>query len=238
MEFENLPPAFDRFRILIMGDVHFDGDPAGAAGMAALVEGLAYDCCVFTGDYVFEEDMPPETVYAGMSTLLASIQAPHGLYGILGNNDVSAFVPLLRDLGITMLVNEATWLENGGDRIRIVGTDDPHDFHCDNLEVALDGTPEDCFKLALVHTPERAAEAARLGINAYLCGHTHWGQICLPGGIAPTLNSRCPRKLCQGPWHCNGMLGYTTAGLGCTALPVRYNCPPEATLIEFRTKRA
>ena len=76
-------------------------------------------------------------------------------------------------------------------------------------------------------------EAATAGIRLYLCGHTHAGQIRVPaiGGILT--NADCPTSYTQGVWQRGRMLGYTSAGVGCSLLPVRYNCPPEIALIEL-----
>lgn len=63
-----------------------------------------------------------------------------------------------------------------------------------------------------------------------LCGHTHGGQICLPGGMPLTYNARCPRQLGRGPWRWGEMQGYTSPGAGSCVVPVRFNCQPEITV--------
>ena len=68
-----------------------------------------------------------------------------------------------------------------------------------------------------------------------LCGHTHAGQICLPGGLPLMCNARCPRAFCRGNWTYHGMIGYTSAGSGSCVVDVRLNCPPEITLHQLRT---
>ncbi|MBA1333200.1 metallophosphoesterase, partial [Candidatus Endoriftia persephone str. Guaymas] len=65
-------------------------------------------------------------------------------------------------------------------------------------------------------------------------GHTHGGQICLPGGIPITLDAKCPRYMGSGPWDYNGMRGYTSVGTGSSIVNVRLNCPPEVTLHRLR----
>ena len=67
-----------------------------------------------------------------------------------------------------------------------------------------------------------------------LSGHTHGGQICLPGGIPLTLDSALPRRLGAGAWTYHGMDGYTSLGAGASIVPVRCNCPPEICLHELR----
>ncbi|NOY62476.1 MAG: metallophosphoesterase, partial [Gammaproteobacteria bacterium] len=66
--------------------------------------------------------------------------------------------------------------------------------------------------------------------SAMLCGHTHGGQICLPGGYALTWDARCPRSMSAGAWRYHRMVGYTSVGSGASVVDVRLNCPPEITL--------
>jgi len=67
-----------------------------------------------------------------------------------------------------------------------------------------------------------------------LCGHTHGGQICLPGGYALTWDARCPRRLAAGAWSYGDMAGYTSVGSGSSVVNARLNCLPEITVHELR----
>jgi len=69
-----------------------------------------------------------------------------------------------------------------------------------------------------------------------LSGHTHGGQICLPGGIPVTLDAKCPRYVGKGAWQYADMLGYTSVGSGTSIVNVRYNCLPEVTLHKLVAK--
>jgi predicted MPP superfamily phosphohydrolase len=69
-----------------------------------------------------------------------------------------------------------------------------------------------------------------------LSGHTHGGQICLPGAIPLTLDAKLPRRFGAGAWRYHGMTGYTSVGVGCSILPARLNCLPEIAL--HRLERA
>jgi predicted MPP superfamily phosphohydrolase len=82
----------------------------------------------------------------------------------------------------------------------------------------------------LSHTPEIYRQAAHAGFNLLLSGHTHGGQICLPGRVPITLDSVLPRRLGAGAWKHHTMDGYTSVGAGTSVVPVRFNCPPEITL--------
>jgi hypothetical protein len=90
--------------------------------------------------------------------------------------------------------------------------------------------PRDEFSVLISHTPEVYREAERAGFDVMLSGHTHGGQICLPGGIPITLDAKLPRRFGRGAWRYGKLHGYTSVGAGSSVVPVRFNCPPEITL--------
>jgi predicted MPP superfamily phosphohydrolase len=133
-------------------------------------------------------------------------------------------------MGIRMLMNEVEVIERDGERIHIAGIDDAHFYRADNIEKAAASIPHDEFSILLSHTPEIYRQAAHAGFNLLLSGHTHGGQICLPGGIPITLASVLPRRLGAGAWKHHVMHGYTSVGAGSSVVPVRFNCPAEIVL--------
>lgn len=229
-----LPAAFDGFRLLHLSDFHIDENEPLAGRIVSLVSGLEADLCVFTGDYRFDVKGPCGAVYEPMRRVVASIRSGDGILGVLGNHDAAEIAFALEEMGVRMLVNEAVEIRRRGESIWVAGIDDPFDYRCDDLPAALANVPEDAFQILLAHTPDRYEQAARRGVNLYLCGHTHAGQIRLPLVGSIKHNSKTPREYSFGHWAARQMQGYTTAGIGCSALPVRYNCPPEAVLIELR----
>ena len=86
----------------------------------------------------------------------------------------------------------------------------------------------------LIHSAELADVAADAGFSLYLAGHTHGGQICLPGGIPIITHMSCHRHYASGLWRHGSMIGYTTTGIGVSGLPVRFNTRGEAVLITLR----
>jgi uncharacterized protein len=238
-EFNSLPAAFHGFRILHLSDLHIDGVPGLAERTAEVVGTLPVDVCVMTGDFRFEIYGACDQVYPRMKLILGAIRARYGVLGILGNHDLAEIAVELSRMGVRMLINDATELRSGGSGLWIAGVDDPHYYGCDDLGAALSGVPNDGFKVLLAHTPEMYEEAHAAGIHLYLCGHTHGGQIRLPkpfrgAWAAPFRNAACPQEYTYGSWSHRGMQGYTTAGVGASLLPVRYNCPPEIVVIELR----
>lgn len=232
--FRGLPPAFDGFRILHLSDFHFNERPGFVDAMCSVVRGVESDICLLTGDYHFNLSAPCSSARAGMQRLLATIAPRHGTVAILGNNDMSDFVSELNAMGVRVLVNESFRLSIGDDTMWIAGVDDPHEFFCDSLPLALSDVPPGAFTILLAHSPEIISQAAEYGIDLYLCGHTHGGQVCLPR-IGPLfLNARCKRAYVAGCWRYGDMQGYTTRGIGASTIPIRFNCPPEAVVIELK----
>jgi hypothetical protein len=218
--------------VLFVADFHFnDRFPEFARHARDLLSGIEADICLFGGDYRFSHEGDYEHVFRDMAIVLEGVRTRHGVFGILGNHDLSTFVEPFRSLGIDMLVNESRRIDANGEALWITGVDDQHRFHCESLSLATEGIPPGAFTILLAHSPELATSAPEYGIKLYLCGHTHRGQVRLPLVGALTYNSRCPHRFCEEMWENEAMVGYTTAGIGTTDLPIRFNCPPEACLL-------
>jgi predicted MPP superfamily phosphohydrolase len=223
-----LPATFHGFSILHLSDLHCDISRNAMQRLAERVATLSYDACVITGDYRGETFGPFEIALASIAALRPQIRGP--VYGVLGNHDSIRMLPSLEKMGIRMLMNEADIIERAGQRIHIAGVDDAHFYRADNVEKAAACIPHDAFSILLSHTPEIYRQAAHAGFDLLLSGHTHGGQICLPGGIPIILDAALPRRLGAGAWRHHAMHGYTSVGAGTSVIPVRFNCPPEITL--------
>ncbi len=228
-----LPAAFDGFTILQVSDPHFDGMPGLEDRIAELVRGREFDLVVFTGDYRTQLHGPIRGVMASLERLIGQLRARHGFLGILGNHDDCHMVAPMERMGIRMLINENVVFERGGERLRIVGTDDVHYYYTDQSLHALEVAAEGCT-VALVHSPELYDAAAEAGVDLYLCGHTHGGQIVLPGGMAPLKHLRAGRHLFSGQWRHRQMHGITNCGAGTSGIPVRFNTRGEVLALELR----
>ena len=238
MHFPGLPAAFDGFQILHLSDLHIDGMDGLTERLPAMLSRLKPDLCVMTGDYRFAIEGTCEWIYPRMRSILSSFHAKYGVYGILGNHDPCEIAFGLENLGVNMLINEAAEITKSNGSIWLAGVDDPYDYRCHDLESALNPVPEDGFKILLAHTPELFSESSNRGVHLYLCGHTHAGQVRLPW-VGPVLqNAECPRSYAHGHWRHEQMQGYTSAGIGCSMLPIRFNCPPEIVLIELASSPA
>jgi uncharacterized protein len=224
----NLPSAFTGYRVLHLSDLHIDVSDATAHAIIEAVRNVDYDVCVLTGDYRFRTSGDVDGTLRNMARLRASLATE--AYAVLGNHDSVAMLPALEDMGIRVLMNESVAIERGGARLYLVGIDDAHFFGVENFEKALAEVPVEACTLLLSHTPEVYRQAAHAGVDLLLCGHTHGGQICLPGRIPVLLDARIPRRLGRGPWRYRDMLGYTSPGAGTSIAEVRLNCPAEITI--------
>ena len=226
--FKELPPLFDGFTILHLSDMHVDMNEAAMQHLIELVGDMRYDLCVLTGDYRGKNFGPFEATLDGVARVRAHLKEP--VYGVMGDHDTIQMVPGLEAMGIRMLLNESAVIVRGDQQIYLAGIDDAHCFKVDNIEKAAAQIPSGKFSILLSHTPEIYRQAAHADFNLLLSGHTHGGQICLPGSIPIILDAVLPRRMGAGAWQYHNMTGYTSVGAGSSVVPVRFNCPPEITL--------
>lgn len=231
-----LPEAFDGFTLLHLSDLHLDMDDGYPAALIERLRQVDYDVCVMTGDFRAKTYGPHAAAIEALAKVRPHLRGP--VYAILGNHDSIRMVSAIEALGITLLLNEAVVLEREGANLHLVGIDDPHYFQVDNFDKAAQDIPPDAVAILLSHSPETYRRAAHTGFDLMLSGHTHGGQICLPGGIPLMTNADCPRRFCKGAWRYHTMQGYTSAGSGSSVVGVRFNCPPEITLHHLRSRPA
>jgi Predicted phosphohydrolases len=212
-----LPEAFDGFTLLQLSDFHVEMSEGAMTRLAAMLPDISYDLCVLTGDYRAETFGAYEPALAGMEKICSILKRP--IYGVLGNHDTIRMVPGLEDMGIRMLLNENHAIKRGDQQIYLAGIDDAHFYRVDNIEKAASGIPVGEFSILLSHTPEVYQQASYADFSLLLGGHTHGGQICLPGRIPITLDSVLPRHMGSGSWKYRDMVGYTSAGAGSSIVP-------------------
>jgi predicted MPP superfamily phosphohydrolase len=218
------------------------------------VAGVPVDLCVFTGDYRADETggFRQRTILAPMARIVEEVAAGDGSLAVLGNHDTHEMVePLEEMVGVRVLTNEQVEVRRDGEAITVLGFDDPYRFYsassrrfaaalADQFTASHDGSERaGPFRIMLVHTPDLAEQAARLGCALYLCGHTHGGQICLPGGWPLVQHLHKERRLGRGLWRRRQMVGYTSLGAGVAgSLPIRLFAPGEVTLFRLRRAKA
>lgn len=220
-----LPPALDGLRIGLITDIHrsqwvSDEDVRFAADRLMAAQP---DLIVLGGDYVTWADRKYMNPAA---EALSRLQAPHGVFAVLGNHDDDREMPAaLHRRGIEVLRDARTRRRVRNETLDLAGirfwTRRPAE-----IAAALRGAMGPVILLA--HDPRRVVEAAALNVPLVLSGHTHGGQVVLPlaGAIAarkfPTVS---------GLAHRNGTTLFVSRGLGTVYVPVRLNCPPEIAML-------
>jgi hypothetical protein len=223
-----LPTGLHELRVLQLTDLHLDLDPALGAALRACLADIEYDLAVITGDFRNTTDADHGPSVAETLALLPALRGP--VYAVLGNHDFIEIVPPLERAGLRFLLNEVVRMDFRGAELYLAGVDDPHFYRTADLAGVRDAIPNDGFSLLLCHSPETYREAAGCGFDLMLSGHTHGGQICLPGGHALVRVCDAPKPMQAGAWQYSELRGYTSVGTGSCGVPLRYFCPPEITL--------
>ena len=225
---KQLPESFSGFTLLHLSDLHLDMNERYIEHLIEAVKGLDHNVCVLTGDFRFRTFGPFRPALEALARLRPVLG--QDVYAVLGNHDTIRMVPGIEALGIHVLMNEAVQFARGDDTLTLVGIDDAHYFRTHDLhKAAASLAPGNCAIL-LSHTPEPYRNAAHADFSLMLSGHTHGGQICLPGGMPIITESNVPRAFARGAWQYRGMAGYTSVGCGASIIDVRINCLPEITL--------
>jgi predicted MPP superfamily phosphohydrolase len=223
-----LPPALDGLRISLITDVHHSRIVPADDVMQAIELAMSArpDLIVLGGDYVTFGD---RAFVGPVAELLGSLRAPHGVFAVLGNHDDDRDMPAaLTARGFTVLKDQRTQLTIRNETLTLAGIR----FwtrRAENIARIVKGA--EGTVLLLAHDPRRLVEAANLKVPAVLSGHTHGGQIVLPG-VGAIARRSFP------VWSGLGKQGNTSIfvsrGVGTIYVPVRINCPPEVALLTLR----
>ncbi len=229
LRLRDLPKPLRGARLLHLSDLHADMDPGIVPAVVRALEGWEYDAVVLTGDYRAHTRHEWDGAVAACRELTRALRPEAPVFAVLGNHDALEMVPGLEALGWQVLLNEAAVWRWHGAELWIAGVDDDHTYQTADVAKARAAAPPEACALLLSHTPGTYARAAGAGFAGQLSGHTHGGQMCLPGGWSPVNNAHAPRRLMRGTWDQGGMAGYTSRGAGACRLPARFFCPPEVT---------
>jgi len=237
-----LGEAFEGFKIVQLTDLHLQ--PYTQLELiqqaVALANSLNPDLVVLTGDYVFST---AEAIFE-LAPALANLNPKHGILAIVGNHDLWTDLQVIkvgfREVGIPLLINTGHLITVGNDQLYIAGLDDGWSGRPD-LGMALASAPAEVPVIVLMHEPDFVdifAQDSRVSLQ--LSGHTHGGQVRLPGVGAIRLPSY-GKRYDAGLYQVNDTWLYTSRGVGVvggirvagpiTSPPIRINCPPEVTEI-------
>jgi hypothetical protein len=234
MDFENLPAAFDGTKILFISDFHINALPELETKILDLAREVDYDFCILGGDYGFENNKASESTEQIMDRIAKCLTEMTPVFGVLGNHDLYSMGQLLENCGVKMLVNDSDVIEKDGQKLFVAGIDDCHYYLAEDVAAASENVDSDTFGIMVTHSPESYEKIQQAGFDLSLSGHTHGGQICLPGGIAIVANTTAPRHMLKGKWKYRRMQGYTSTGVGSSGVVVRFFCKPEMALITLR----
>jgi predicted MPP superfamily phosphohydrolase len=197
------------------------------------LQNIEPDIVLFGGDYICESPR----FMAGAAPFLERMAATsrYGSWAVLGNHDLANLrhrvTPPLEAAGIRVLQNETAHIETDRGPLWIVGIDDALLGKVD-LDAAFLPVPPDAAAICLWHEPDRAEESAPYGAFLQLSGHTHGGQVRVPG-IGPIATPELGKRFVRGRYQIGDMELYVSSGLGIYRPPVRFNCPPELTVIRL-----
>ena len=217
----------DSLRILHISDTHCDGWGPNEARLLEIAREEYPDLIVFTGDSCNN----PGPGAAAFRRLVGSLQASSGCYAVRGNWDVWFWnlIDLFGDTGWRELDGHVT-TDVRGTPVAVCGAPYGGDYRS-----ALAGLPPEAFTLFLYHTPDLVREPELQTADLYCAGHTHGGQVCLPGWGALVTFSRYGKAYESGLYGVGKCALYVCRGLGMeggAAPRVRFWCRPEAALIE------
>lgn len=228
---KRLPKSLDGFRLVHLSDIHHSPftDLEHIENAVKISNELEPDMFVLTGDYVSHESEYIEP----MAEMLGKLESEFGSYACLGNHDhwtdSESVTNALREANIKVLINDGMRLEARDSSFWLCGVDDYMVGQTD-LRSALRGSFPDEMKMLLAHNPIILKRAARVGVDVMFSGHTHGGQVKFRDDEKRLFPKR---KLTNGLHRRKDTQIYITRGIGTVVLPVRYQCPPEISLIKL-----
>jgi len=232
IQLARLPKSFEGFRIAQLSDIHISPFmPADEIRRCVTITNqLKPDLILMTGDYVaWDPAAQGEVVQA-----LAGLHAPYGVFGSLGNHESitdteDSITRLFAAQGIHILRQERALIRLGGDTLNLIGLDDSITDDKVVEHLVMPGT----VNILLNHNPNDFDQAAELGIDLMLAGHTHGGQLSLEFLHRGLALIRLETPYVSGWYEKSGGQLYVNRGIGTTVLPIRVGARPEITVLEF-----
>lgn len=214
-------------KILFISDLHIDITPENINTTLLLLKDIEYDYCFLGGDYMEKSSSLNNNNFNILFTKLLNTLNKEKTYAILGNHDDYSIINFIENCGITVLLNDSVLLAYKKSHFLCYGVD-YFNINFNNI-----GSHNNIFSILLSHTPDNFLYAKKYKFNIQLSGHTHNGQIQFPFGFTPRKNTLFGNKLLNGLWYSDQLIGYTSSGLGCSTIPIRYGTQSEIALIEL-----
>ncbi|MCB0194683.1 MAG: hypothetical protein KDJ65_22215 [Anaerolineae bacterium] len=226
-------------RLLHLSDLHVERLTRREVHLLETIEQLQADLIVITGDYLNLSYVDDPVARQDVRKILTKLDAPYGVYATLGSPPVDPrnTTPSLFDgTKIRLLRDEVAVIQLAdGQKLSLIGMDCEHDLRSDAsaLENLLEIAPDDSARVLLYHSPELMPIVKNYDIDLYLCGHTHGGQIRMPGYGALLTSSVTGKQYEMGPYTEQNTTLYVSRGIGLEGLSaprMRLLCPPEIIL--------
>jgi predicted MPP superfamily phosphohydrolase len=243
---ESMEPESQPLRILHISDLHIEKLTHREEKLIDLMKQVKPDLIVLTGDYLNLSYVHDKDAQMAVKKLLRQLTAPSGVFAVLGGptvDDRSVVPGLFEDLPIRLLVND--WFDvkmQGDQQIVLLGVDCSQHMPTDtaNLVELVDASPNGVPRILLYHTPDLMPLASKQGVDLYLCGHTHGGQIRVPIYGAILTSSKHGKRYEMGRYIEGNTNLYVSRGVGLEGLGaprIRLFAPPEITLITIEGNR-
>lgn len=229
-----LSPALRNLRILHLSDLHLR--KSWSTAYDQLLERIASkppDLLLFTGDFV-EDKKNHSAALPTLHRLLKGFKARLGCFAISGNHDGRSIAKSLEGLPIRLIQHQREMVSIGGTSIELIGLVGHHRRDLDrnwlrSLPAKQPGVP----RIVLSHFPDLIRRTLHLDADLFLSGHTHGGQVCLPGGISLLRHDTLPRRFCSGIHQVDKTWLVISRGFGFSSLPIRLFCPSEVIDIKL-----
>ena len=255
----NLPPGFQGYRIGYLTDLHL-GLWVPQSWITHAIETLIaerVDILLLGGDYIFVSDNPlwetthcfrnPDYLdmsrremarqsFSDICRLMAGYSFKDGIVGVVGNHEHWNSIEMFKAAAsehpsLRILINETHLITRGAASLEILGVDD----FLTGFPIKPPARADGAARILISHNPDYVAtllEEESHSFDIALCGHTHGGQVCVPGVMGVVIPVQDPRFM-SGLTEIPSGYVYTSRGLGVVGLPIRVNCPPEITVIEL-----
>jgi uncharacterized protein len=231
---DSLPTDFSGLRIVHVSDCHFENRwTAGHDRLVESINAIGADLICHTGDWV-EDKFDYRAGLRCVRRFAEQVRSRLGTYSILGNHDGDLLAGPLVDAGVQLINGAVRRIVGGGGALELVGVagvarEDCHPAFIESLGPKAPMT----VRVVLAHFPDTIRKLAPIGADILLAGHTHGGQVCLPGGKPIITHDSLPKSQSSGVFRIDSTWVHLTRGIGTSAWPVRLFCPPEFSVIEL-----
>ena len=231
---DNLPESFEGVKIVHLTDFHSFGFNEKEKRIVEIVNKINPDFVFITGDFVDTKTKDFDSCAEFWQELSKHYQGR--IFGVLGNHDLNSLEKSLERSNINILDNESIKIFQGDEHIYLVGVNDP-DTRRDDFEKAMLGARKGIPKILLAHSSDIINDL-QIGESPdlILVGHSHGGQVKIPFLVPFWVPTENRGKFASGLFQIDNTYMYVNRGVGTTALPIRFNCPPEIAVIELKSK--